>query len=52
MKNSVNGVKVKGEPEFYSYSKVENRSYKDHQIYGPIPFYEILKFELRQNMGW
>lgn len=32
---------------------VENRVYRDHMIYGPIPYSEMLKFNsLQQNTGW
>ncbi|SHN28573.1 Starch-binding associating with outer membrane [Cyclobacterium lianum] len=32
---------------------VENRVYRDHMIYGPIPYSEMLKFSaLQQNTGW
>jgi starch-binding outer membrane protein, SusD/RagB family len=32
---------------------VENRVYRDHMIYGPIPYSEMLKFSsLKQNTGW
>jgi len=32
---------------------VENRIYRDHMIYGPIPYSEMLKFSaLQQNTGW
>ncbi|MBQ1866605.1 MAG: RagB/SusD family nutrient uptake outer membrane protein [Bacteroidales bacterium] len=32
--------------------EVEERAYKPHQIYGPIPFNEVLKFGYVQNQGW
>ena len=32
---------------------VENRNYKEHMYYGPIPYAETLKWsELKQNFGW
>ncbi|MCX2836648.1 RagB/SusD family nutrient uptake outer membrane protein [Salinimicrobium sp. MT39] len=31
---------------------VEPRLYSDYMIYGPIPYSEVLKFGLIQNMGW
>ena len=32
---------------------VEQRQYQDHMRYGPIPFFEVLKYdELNQNDGW
>ncbi len=37
----------------YSPVDVEERSYKDYMIYGPIPYSEVLKFSnLKQNKGW
>ena len=32
--------------------KVEDRDFKSHMIYGPIPFNEVLKFGFVQNQGW
>jgi hypothetical protein len=32
---------------------VEQRSYLDYMIYGPVPYSEILKYDgLLQNQGW
>ena len=31
---------------------VEERAYKSYQIYGPVPFNEVLKFGYVQNQGW
>ena len=37
----------------YTVGDVETRNYGSHQIYGPIPYSECLKFsELTQNSGW
>lgn len=37
----------------YTVVNVENRVYRDHMIYGPIPYEETLKFNaLQQNTGW
>lgn len=37
----------------YSIINVENRSYDNYMIYGPIPYSEILKYnKLTQNAGW
>ncbi|HSJ66471.1 MAG TPA: RagB/SusD family nutrient uptake outer membrane protein [Anditalea sp.] len=37
----------------HSVINVENRVYRDHMIYGPIPYSEMLKFSaLQQNTGW
>lgn len=33
--------------------EVENRIYKEHMYYGPIPYNEVLKWDaLEQNIGW
>ncbi|MBQ1866164.1 MAG: RagB/SusD family nutrient uptake outer membrane protein, partial [Bacteroidales bacterium] len=32
--------------------QVEERAYQPYQIYGPIPFNEVLKFGYVQNQGW
>ena len=33
--------------------EVENRIYKEHMYYGPIPYNEVLKWDaLEQNVGW
>jgi starch-binding outer membrane protein, SusD/RagB family len=36
----------------YDYVTVEPRVYQPHMIYGPIPYEETLKYDLRQNAGW
>ncbi len=36
----------------YSIEFLENRAYADYMIYGPIPYEEILKYDLVQNAGW
>lgn len=37
----------------YKTINVEDRSYKDYMIYGPIPYSEIMKWSnLQQNQGW
>ncbi len=36
----------------YDIQKVEDRIYKDYMIYGPIPYNETLKYNIRQNKGW
>ena len=51
------GVKVtkNGETRTYEYFDVQDRerSFKDYQVYGPIPYTEIAKFPaLKQNDGW
>ena len=48
----VSGVRVSADGTTYTYIPVENRNYKDYQIFGPIPYGETLKYELVQNEGW
>jgi hypothetical protein len=48
----VTGVRVSADGTSYTYETVENRAYQAHQIYGPIPYNETLKYELIQNEGW
>jgi len=52
MKEPVHGVQVSADGLEYNYVEVEQRNYSDHQIYGPIPYGETLKYELVQNEGW
>jgi len=52
MNNPVHGVEVSADGSSYSYLQVEDRSYADYQIYGPIPYNETLKYEIVQNQGW
>ena len=52
MRAPVHGVQVSADGTDYNYVEVEQRNYQDHQIYGPIPYSETLKYELIQNEGW
>jgi hypothetical protein len=52
MKKPVNGVQVSGDGTTYTYFEVEKRQFSDHQIYGPIPYSETLKYDIVQNAGW
>lgn len=36
----------------YSYQVVEERPYQPYMYYGPIPYAETLKYDLKQNNGW
>jgi hypothetical protein len=36
----------------YEVQFMENRSYSDYMIYGPVPYEETLKYDLAQNKGW
>lgn len=54
---SAKGVEIAqntdGSLSFKSLDKVEERSYKDYMIYGPIPYSETQKWSnLLQNKGW
>lgn len=48
MNEPVKGIDL----ETMSPFEVENRDYKAYMIYGPIPYNEILKYDLIQNNGW
>jgi hypothetical protein len=51
MKAPVKGAFISGNN--FEYKEVEQRSYQDYMIYGPIPYSEILKYNgLLQNQGW
>jgi starch-binding outer membrane protein, SusD/RagB family len=52
MKKPVSGVQISADGSTFTYIKVEDRSYFDHQIYGPIDYFETLKYEIIQNEGW
>jgi len=52
MKQPVHGVQLSSDGSSYTYLTVENRNYQDHQIYGPIPYLEIQKYDIVQNQGW
>ncbi|MCK9414162.1 MAG: RagB/SusD family nutrient uptake outer membrane protein [Prolixibacteraceae bacterium] len=36
----------------YSFQDVEARPYKDYMYYGPVPYTETLKYDIKQNKGW
>ena len=47
------GMSISSENNTYSVIDVDIRNFKDYQIYGPIPYSEVLKFSnLQQNLGW
>ena len=52
IKKPVSGVEVSEDGTAFHYLEVEDRNYSDYQIYGPIPYYETLKYGLIQNKGW
>lgn len=47
------GMSVSRADGTYTVIDVDSRNYKDYQVYGPIPYSEVLKFSnLKQNKGW
>lgn len=54
MQEPVKGVYITNSEGVYShdYREVENRAYEPYMIYGPIPYNETLKYNLKQNNGW
>ncbi|MCF8378474.1 MAG: RagB/SusD family nutrient uptake outer membrane protein [Bacteroidales bacterium] len=46
------GVYINDGGATFDYQLIENRNYADYMIYGPIPYDEILKYNLSQNKGW
>ena len=52
MAQPVTGITISADDGMPTYVMVENRNYQPHQIYGPIPYGETLKYDLIQNEGW
>ena len=52
MKAPVNGLKFSADNTTATVSEVQLRDYKDYQIYGPIPYNETLKYDIKQNDSW
>lgn len=52
MKSNVTGVKFSADNTAATVSEIQIRDYKDYQIYGPIPYTETLKYDIKQNEGW
>jgi len=52
MRRPVNGVRVSDDGSSFTYVEVEDRNFFDYQVYGPIDFFETLKYDLIQNEGW
>jgi len=52
MKKSVSGVKFSADNSAATVSEVQIRDYKDYQVYGPVPYTETLKYDLKQNNDW
>lgn len=55
LNESAKGMQIEKSGESLSYKviEVEDRIYKDYMYYGPIPYFEVLKWSnLQQNKGW
>ena len=52
MKSAVKGIKFSADNTTATVSDVQLRDYKDYQIYGPIPYNETLKYDIKQNDSW
>lgn len=52
MKSSVSGVKFAVNSSTATVSEIQIRGFQDYQIYGPVPYTETLKYDLKQNNGW
>lgn len=51
MNNSVYGIDIIGSTSFTKVF-VEERKFKDYMFFGPLPYAETLKYDLKQNNGW
>ena len=50
---TVKGAEISAPNAGFKTIDVEQRNYKQHQFFGPIPYSEILKYDaLQQNSGW
>ncbi|MCF8360301.1 MAG: RagB/SusD family nutrient uptake outer membrane protein [Prolixibacteraceae bacterium] len=45
------GMRITAENSF-NVTQVEKRQYSDYMYYGPVPYSEVLKWNLIQNKGW
>ncbi len=54
IQSPVRGVYItrEGNDYTYTYKNIEDRSYSEDMIYGPIPYTETLKYDIVQNKGW
>ena len=55
MKDAVEGVfatAVTDSTFTYETRQIESRAYEDYMIYGPVPYNDVLNFDLEQNKGW
>ena len=51
MTEAATGMRISAENK-YTETQVEKRQYSDYMYYGPIPYNEVLKWDLTQNAGW
>ena len=52
MAEDVKGMEISTDQTTYTPVTVEGRKYAPHNIYGPIPYIETLKYDLEQNQGY
>lgn len=52
MKKSVSGVRFSENNSSATVSEIQIRGFQDYQIYGPVPYTETLKYDLKQNNDW
>jgi hypothetical protein len=54
MQTSANAALITNNAGVYSYvfSNIEERKFTENMIYGPVPYSEIVKYNLVQNKGW
>lgn len=52
IQSNVSGISIAADNINTSPFVIQKQKYEDHQIYGPIPFAETLKYDLKQNKGW
>jgi hypothetical protein len=47
----VSGMKISADDQL-AITQIEKRQYTDYMYYGPLPYSEVLKWNLTQNAGW
>jgi len=52
MQSDVSGINIAADNISSIPFVLQKQKYEDFQIYGPIPFQETLKYDLKQNKGW
>ncbi|PHN02128.1 RagB/SusD family nutrient uptake outer membrane protein [Flavilitoribacter nigricans] len=48
----IRGIFIAPDQSSATIREIEPRRYEDYMLYGPIPFAETLKYNIRQNQGW